>query len=93
VPGSDPAFTTTGAIAGVTFFATANVPERRLTNGVTLAGPAFSRADVFLNETSIAAFAAALCPTRDSSLCFTSTFRADDVRQNEADVLRASRAD
>lgn len=67
VPGSDPAFTTTGALAGVTFFAPVNVADRLLTNGTTLAGLAYTRTDIFLNQTSIAAFAT-LFPTRAEKL-------------------------
>jgi hypothetical protein len=67
VPGSDPAFTTTGALAGVTFFVRHATPDRALTNGTTLGGLAFSRADIFLNETSIAAFSG-LFPTREEKL-------------------------
>lgn len=68
VPGSDPAFTTTGALAGVTFLDTAALADRRLTNGTTLGGEAMVRTDIFLNETSIAAFAAALFPTREQKV-------------------------
>ena len=67
VPGTDPAFTTTGALAGVTFFVSHVTPDRALTNGTVLAGRAFSRSDIFLNETSIAAFSG-LFPTREEKL-------------------------
>jgi hypothetical protein len=67
VPGSDPAFTTTGALAGVTFFVAPVTADRVLTNGASLAGQAVSRADIFLNETSIAAFSG-LFPTREETL-------------------------
>ncbi len=67
VPGTDPAFTTTGALAGVTFFSPVVVPDRLLTNGATLMGLAYTRTDIFLNQTSIAAFSG-LFPTRAEKL-------------------------
>lgn len=67
VPGTDPAFTSTGAIAGVTFFSPEDVPDRLLTNGTTLAGLAYDRTDIFLNSTNIAVFAG-IFPTRAEKL-------------------------
>lgn len=67
VPGTDPAFTSTGAIAGVTFFSPEDVPDRLLTNGATLAGLAYDRTDIFLNSTNIALFAG-IFPTRAEKL-------------------------
>src|SRR5262249_1775272 len=68
VPRTDPAFTTSAAIAGVTFFDGPFEPTRLLTNGMTLAGRAFRGADIFLNKDNIALFATTFFPSRADKL-------------------------
>ena len=57
LPGTDPAFTTTGALFGVTFLDAAGDPLRLLTNGTVLAGISTRGVDIFLNKDNIADFA------------------------------------